>query len=752
MTSLNEEINNLVNELRAIEARITELTGGTIDSVIDKHGMPFMLSHAQHELRERTEIHRQYAEQQAEILNTIPANITLLDGDGNLIAVNDAWREFAQANDNPDLAYGIGKSYLKTCEHVSGENVEGASEAEAGIRSVLLGQVSSFTMEYPCHSPTEQRWFQLMVSPLKAGARHGAVVMHLDITDRKLAEHEMQRALSVFKSSSDGILITDANLILLDSNPAYSIISGYDKADVLGQEIKFINFELQSDGLEEIIKQSLNKKGFWRGEVRNRRKSGEVYIEKLSISLVYDDQSQLLNYIAIFSDITKSKTHEAELDHVANHDLLTGLPNRRLLTDRLQQAMLKAKRNNDLLALCYIDLDNFKPINDKLGHTIGDRVLIEVSNRLISALRESDTVSRIGGDEFILLLPNLKLEEELHVLLRRLMAKLEEIVFINHYQVQVSASIGVVFFPDDNVDADTLLRHADQAMYIAKESGRNQYHIYDSELAKQIENRKSFIDEIKNSLLAKDFVLFYQPKVNLVNQTVIGFEALVRWQHPQKGLLPPAAFLPTIMGSNMELLFGEYVMRCAIEQLNDWQSQGQRLQISINVSANELRQANLIDVINKQLQRYPALNAEQLEIEVLETAVIDDMPQVISTLNLCRAAGIQVSLDDFGTGYSSLTIFRQLPVDILKIDQSFVRNMLVDRDDQRIVEGVISMAKAFDRTVIAEGVESVAHATRLIELGCEFGQGYGIAKPMPASQVLAWLAQSQPTFTWLKQT
>ncbi|HSG93495.1 MAG TPA: diguanylate cyclase, partial [Methylotenera sp.] len=672
MTLLNEELNDLVNELREIEARISELTGDTVDTVIDQHGMPFMLSQAQHELRERAEIHRQYAEQQADILNTIPANITLLDGEGNLITVNDAWREFAKANDNTDVVFGIGKNYLKMCEATSGDDAQGALIVAAGIRSVLLGQKSSFTMEYPCHSPSKQRWFRLMVSPLKAGAHSGAVVMHLDITDRKLADNEMQRALSVFKSSSDGILITDANLMVLDSNPAYSVISGYEKADVVGQKIKFINFELQSEGLEEITKQSLNKKGFWRGEVRNRRKSGEVYIENLSISLVYDDQLQLLNYIAIFSDITKSKTHEAELDHVANHDPLTGLPNRRLLTDRLQQAMLKAKRDNDLLALCYIDLDDFKPINDKLGHTIGDRVLIEVSNRLISALRESDTVSRIGGDEFILLLPNLNLEAELHELLHRLMAKLDETVFINEFKVQVSASIGVVLFPDDDVDGDTLLRHADQAMYIAKESGRNQYHIYDSKLAKQIENRISFVDEIKNSLLAKDFVLFYQPKVNLVDGTIIGFEALVRWQHPVSGLLSPATFLPAIIGTDIETVFGEYVMRCAIEQLNDWQTQGHRLQVSVNVSANELRQANLIDVIMRQLQRFPALGAEQLEIEVLETAAIEDMAQVISSLNRCRAAGIQVSLDDFGTGYSSLTIFRQLPVDIIKIDQSFV--------------------------------------------------------------------------------
>ena len=662
---------------------------------------------------------------------------------------NDAWREYAELNNNRDPAFGIGKNYLKTCQQASGESIHDASLAETGIRSVLIGEAPSFTMEYPCHSPTKQQWFRLMAAPLNTDGQHGAVVMHLDITERKLADLEMQRALSVFKSSSDGVLIADADLKVLDVNPAYALITGYEKNEIIAQTINFVITDLQIDGLETKIQRALNTEGFWRGEVRNRRKSGEVYIENLSISVVHDDLGQLINYILIFSDITQSKTHEAELDHVANHDPLTGLPNRRLLTDRLQQAMLKARRDKDLLALCYIDLDNFKPINDKLGHAIGDSVLIEVSKRLMLLLRDSDTVSRIGGDEFILLLPGLKNQEELHALLDRLMSALEAIISINDYTIKVSASMGVVLFPDDDVDADTLLRHADQAMYIAKESGRNQYHIYDSKLAKAIESHNSFIDEIKHSLLAKEFVLFYQPKIKLNTGDVIGFEALVRWQHPTRGLLSPAAFLPAILGSNIEILFGEYVMRSAIEQLNEWQLQGHRLQVSINISANELRQTNLVNHINQQLQRFPALMTKQLEIELLETAAVEDMAEVIATLKQCRAEGIQVSLDDFGTGYSSLTIFRQLPVDILKIDQSFVRNMLIDQNDQSIVESVISMAKAFDRTVIAEGVETMAHATRLIELGCEFGQGYGIAKPMPAELVLDWLAQSKPTFTWL---
>lgn len=749
MTLLSEELSDLIDELREIDARITELTGNTVDAVIDRHGKPFMLSQAQRELRERAEIHRQYAEQQSAILNAIPAHITLLDTEGQLVEVNDAWREYGINNGNTDALFGVGKNYLKACDTAkSGEEAEFASLSAQGIRSVLDGKKSSFTMEYPCHTPWRQQWFRLMVAPLHGSDQQGAVVMHLDITERKLADIEMQRALSVFKSSNDGILITDADMVALDVNPAYSDITGYDKEHIIGQKTDFIITELQSPGLNRKIQHSLNTKGYWRGEVRNRRKSGEVYIENLSISIVYDTQGELNNYIAIFSDITQSKTHEAELDHVASHDSLTGLPNRRLLTDRLQNAMRRCRRDKDLLALCFLDLDNFKPVNDKLGHAIGDRVLIEISNRLKSALRESDTVSRIGGDEFILVLPSLKNETELISLLDRLIVELAETLFIDEQKIRVSASMGVVLFPEDDADADTLLRHADQAMYVAKESGRNQYHIYDSKLAREIDSRNSLLDEIKNSLTTQDFVLYYQPKVNLITGTVIGFEALVRWQHPTQGLLSPSEFLPAIIGSNIETQFGDYVMRCAIEQLNKWQIAGHKLQLSVNVSANELRQTNLTDKINELLSRFPAVDAQQLEIEVLETAAVDDMAQVISNLTQCRSAGIQVSLDDFGTGYSSLTIFRQLPVDILKIDQSFVRNMLNDESDKSIAESVVSMAKAFNRIVIAEGVETQLHAEKLIEIGCDFGQGYGIAKPMPASNVLDWLAQSQPRFSW----
>lgn len=752
MKLLNDEIAQLINELREIEARIIDLTGDTIDTVIDRHGKSFMLSQAQSELRERAEINHQYAELQAAILNAIPAHITLLDGDGQLIEVNDQWCEFAKKNDYPDLQFGVGLNYLKICDSVSGEDVEFASAASAGIRSVLIGEQSSFNMEYPCHSPTTLRWFRLIAAPFHTDIRHGAVVMHLDITERKLADIEMNRALSVFKSSSNGILVTDANQIALDINPAYSLITGFEEDEIIGKKKGIVNYDLQGDELEQIIKETLKYKGFWSGEVRNSRKSGEVYIESLSISLVYDEHGQLINYIAIFSDITQTKMHEAELDRVAHHDALTGLPNRRLLTDRVQQAILKAKRNDDFLALCFIDLDNFKPINDKYGHAIGDRVLIEITDRLISSLRESDTVSRIGGDEFILLLSGLRHKEELYLLLNRLLANLAEQVIIDELKVQVSASMGVVLYPDANATAtaDTLMRHADKAMYSAKENGRNQFHVYDSKLAREVESRNSLIEAIKKSLDTKEFVLFYQPKINLVDGTVIGFEALVRWQHHKRGLLSPSDFLPTIIGTNIEVLFGEYVMRAAIEQLNEWQMQGHKIQVSVNVSANELRQINLIENINTQLRRFPALKANQLEIEVLETAAIDDMSKVISTLNQCRAKGIQISLDDFGTGYSSLTICRQLPVDILKVDQSFVRNMLADEDDENIVESVISIAKAFERKVIAEGVETKAHASRLIELGCELGQGYGIAKPMPASEVLGWLAKSEPFSKWLK--
>ncbi len=747
MTTPSEELIGLASQLREIEQRISEVSGGTVDAIVDREGRPHLLRGAQQDLHGRVELQRRFSEQQAAILDALPAHIALLDAEGNIVAVNKAWRQFGETN-SPDTRFcGEGSNYLDVCDRSSGAAAE-ASEAAAGIRAVLNAQRERFSLEYPCHSPDQNRWFNLISAPLRAGQPGGAVVMHIDITERKLAEMSLRRAASLFGASNDGVLITDPDGIIRDVNPAFTLISGYSSHELVGQPAA-IHPRLNTPGLSEAIDASLAAQGHWSGELRARRKSGEVYEQKVSVSVITDENQHPLNYIIIISDITRIKAHAAELDRVAHYDALTGLPNRRLLTDRLEQAIRHARRYEEVLAVCYLDLDHFKPINDHWGHSTGDQVLVDVARRLEGALRESDTVCRLGGDEFVLLLPGIDPDGELDRALDRIMEVLHEPFDINGGKTsRVSASIGMALYPEDGEDADALLRYADQAMYSAKAGGRDRYLRFDRSAAQRLKEHSSQLQSIVTGLERQEFIFHFQPKVDLRDGKLIGVEALVRWQHPEHGLLSPARFLDFVIGSEIEIRFGEYVLDAALAQLSAWQQQGLTLQVSINVSGNELRQPGLADRIVERLGQYPELKPGQLEIEVLETAAIQNNSQVLLTLNQCREAGLQVSLDDFGTGYSSLTVFRQLPVDTLKIDQSFVRDMLEDAEDCSIVESVIHMARAFNRSVVAEGVETMGHARALMRMGCHQVQGYGIARPMPADQIPGWIADWQREKSW----
>ncbi len=746
MSRQADELVDLVTRLREIEERIVELTEGSVDAITDSQGRPWLLSRAQQELRERSELQRQFSEQQTAILNALPAHIALLDANANIIDVNEAWRHFSASNSTTGSQDSIGFNYLDVCDAAPGEAFE-AHRTAAGIRAILAGESDSFSLEYPCHGPDTKRWFNMVATPLRSFQQRGAVVMHIDITDRKLAELELRRAAGFFSASNDGVVIIDTEGFIVDVNPAYSRISGFSQEELKGKRGS-IHLRLNGPEMERKIEEALEARDHWSGELRAQRKDGEVYVQKVSVSTVRDDSGQVVNYITVVNDITRLKAHEAELDRVAHYDVLTGLPNRRLLTDRLEQAVRHARRHAESLAVCYLDLDNFKPINDRWGHEAGDRVLVDVARRLENCLRESDTLSRIGGDEFVFLLPSIDGGSELDQVLERLLSTLQEPLTVNGGTARVSSSVGVALFPDDAEDPDTLLRFADQAMYSAKAAGRNRYFRFDSREVQQMEERKSQLQSIIDGLKHHEFILQYQPKVDLRDGSLIGVEALVRWQHPERGLLSPAEFLGIVIDSDYEIRFGEYVLETALAQLDRWQEQGLHIQVSINVSGNELRQAGLADRIASRLAQHVGIHPSQLEIEVLETTAIKDIDQVLVALTQCRSTGIQVSLDDFGTGYSSLTIFRRLPVDTLKIDQSFIRDMLVDSNDRSIVESVIHMARAFNRNVVAEGVETMEHARVLLEMGCFQVQGHGIAPPMDAAAIPDWIREWQRQRVW----
>jgi diguanylate cyclase (GGDEF)-like protein len=449
-------------------------------------------------------------------------------------------------------------------------------------------------------------------------------------------------------------------------------------------------------------------------------------------------------------DFSELNTIKEQLEHQALHDVLTNLPNRVLLADRLSQSMVQSQRHHNLLAVAFLDLDGFKHVNDTYGHDLGDELLIVASLRMKDALREGDSLARIGGDEFVAVLADLNSVEDCEPVLERLLLAASEPVKVGNVELKVSASIGVTLYPQDNVSADQLMRHADQAMYVAKESGKNRYHLFDTVQDDAIKVQRESLEGIRTAIDSQEFVLYYQPKINMRTGTVIGAEALIRWQHPEKGLLSPLEFLPVIENNPMMIELGEWVIDSALAQISQWQAIGLNLplSISVNIAAVQLQQTNFVDRLTTLLAAHPDVAPRYLELEVLETSALEDVKHVSTTMNACIALGVNFALDDFGTGYSSLTHLRRLPANLIKIDQTFVRDMLDDVDDLAIVEGVIALAKSFKRDVIAEGVETIEHGTVLLQLGCELAQGYGIARPMPAIDIPTWVRDWKPDVTW----
>ncbi len=595
-------------------------------------------------------------------------------------------------------------------------------------------------------------WEDCQISPVKnaAGVITNYVAVKTDITERKAAQEKIQLAASVFASAREGIAITTLDGTFIDVNDAFTRITGYSRDEALGKHSRMLNSGLQSKEFYQTLWEQLSAKGHWYGEIWNRRKGGEVYAEMLTISTVHNEQGKAQHYVALFSDITALKEHQKELDHIAHYDVLTGLPNRVLLADRLRQGMTQSVRRGQQLAVIFLDLDGFKVINDTHGHEAGDLLLMTVAKRMKHALRDGDTLARIGGDEFVAVLMDMDDASTSMPLLNRLLEAAAQPVQLLNVALKVSASLGVTFYPQAfDIDAEQLLRQADQAMYQAKLAGKNRFHLFDTAQDSGLRSHHESLKGIRQALLSDELMLHYQPKVNMCTGQIIGAEALIRWQHPEHGLQMPAAFLPTIEDHPLAIDIGEWVIDTALTQLEAWHAQGFDIAVSVNVGARQLQQIDFVVRLREILARHPNVKPGSLALEVLETSALEDIAGVSQVIKQCTEMGIEFALDDFGTGYSSLTYLKRLPVTMLKMDQSFVRDMLIDPDDLAILEGVIGLARAFQRQVIAEGVETIAHGVQLIKLGCYLAQGFGIARPMPAQDLPRWAAQWQPDPAWV---
>jgi diguanylate cyclase (GGDEF)-like protein len=478
-------------------------------------------------------------------------------------------------------------------------------------------------------------------------------------------------------------------------------------------------------------------------------------IDVRTTCVVTQENGVSVRLTGIFQDISEQKKAQRKLQKTnddlaaanaalklsAHYDALTGLPNRYLLADRMHQGVIKCSRHNSFLAIAFIDIDGFKAVNDNHGHDIGDELLKKLADELKHALREGDTLSRIGGDEFVAVMDNLSDPAESELILSRMLEAVSAPMLVDERVLNVSASIGVTVYPFDKGDPDQLLRHADQAMYIAKQNGKNCYHIFDIEKDVATKHHNEKLARIGQALRDDEFVLYYQPKIDLRAHELVGVEALIRWNDPDKGLRAPADFLPEVEDNVLGIEIGKWVIQTALKQLNEWRSVDDNFSISVNISPLHLQYADFVSDLREYLAVYPNYKAGGLDLEIVESSALNDIDLVSGIITECKAMGVSFSIDDFGVGYSSLVYLRRLPVKYLKIDQSFVRDMLFDLDDKAIIQGIIELAKVFNLTVIAEGVETNKHGEVLLALDCFFAQGYGIAKPMPQADFLPWLSR-----------
>ena len=537
---------------------------------------------------------------------------------------------------------------------------------------------------------------------------------------------------------------TDKSGIITYVNEQFCDISGYSAQELIGQNHRILNSGQHPPEFFIDMWKKVSRGQVWKGEICNRKKDGSLYWVESTIVPMYDDASQRVQkYVSIRFDVTEKRKFLETLQWQAEHDELTGLPNRFLLSKALDQAIVKAKSQPSTAAVGVLDLDGFKQINDRYGHEIGDRLLVAVADRLKHSMRIEDTVARLGGDEFVLILGVLD-PRVLESALQRLLAALSAVYIIDGIGINISASIGVTLYPNDNENADTLLRHADQAMYKAKQSGRNCFHLFDVSKDKMDKSAFDTVIRVRQALHDGELCLHYQPKISLSSGAVIGFEALLRWQHPRDGLILPQYFIPLIEQSDLIVEIGEWVIDQALSQIEQWADLGHSWSVSVNIAALHLKKENFVKSLKFLLDSHPNVLPQMLDIEITESVVIEHLSHVTQCLIACQDLGVTFSLDDFGTGYSSLSYLKQLPTQSIKIDKSFIRDILIDKDSLGLTKAIIGLAKSFNREVIAEGVETVEHEVLLMNLGCDVAQGYGIAKLMPVEKVLSWVAKLVP--------
>ncbi len=626
----------------------------------------------------------------------------------------------------------------RNCRFLQGDDRD--QEGLAGLRRALENGDTFETVLKNYRKDGTPFMNRISIFPVhdKEGRVTHVVGIQNDISETLDLQKGKDLSARVFEMASDGIMITDRDNRIVQVNRAFSELTGYPSDEILHKDPKILASGRHNASFYQSMWQDIQMLDHWQGEIWNRRKTGEIFPEWLSVSVIRNTDGNVENFIGIFHDLTGLKASEERIAFLAYHDPLTGLPNRVLLRDRLEHALTQARRNQKELGIVLIDLDGFKDINDLMGHHAGDRLLVEMAARMTSTVRASDTVCRLGGDEFLLVLPDLADVAELSRLVERIFSEIREPVEIGGKSISVTASGGITLYPIDSSDIDDLMRHADIAMYNAKNGGRNRVRYYERDMEGELRKKEQLRTDIRNAMLENQFFLVYQPQVNLLTGEVFGVEALIRWRTADGTIRYPGEFLPAIEEEEISVEIGRWVLREAFLQAKDWKNHGIILRVGVNVSPRHFVSGSLENDL-RNLTGEIGIVEGMIELDITENTMIRDIREAQRIVRACRHYGMRFALDDFGTGFTSLTTIKTLLPDTLKVDQTFLREMSVGKTNRAILESIMMIGKSFRETVVQEGIETPDEARVLLEMGCHFGQGYLIAKPMNVSDIPGFL-------------
>ena len=707
---------------------------------LDIAGRPLRLRGTVHDITERKEaeqrLDRSYRSFSA-ILNSMDSLVYIADLETyELLFVNDygkdiwgdvvgqiCWKSLQQGQSGP-------------CEFCTNDRIVDEHGQATGIHA------------WEFQNTVNERWYDCRDQAIRwFDGRLVRMEIATDITERKLSETQLRLAGMVFENTTEAIMVTDPDGVISSVNTAFTNITGYTVQEAVGETPRILQSGRHDEEFYADMWKSLAKQGRWEGEIWNRRKNGEVYPEWLSISAIRDAHGQTVQYVCLFIDISKRKAAEEQIRYRANYDVLTDLPNRAMFYERLEHALKQARRKDTSVGVLLIDLDRFKNVNDTLGHQLGDLLLQQTARRLEDCVRDSDTAARPGGDEFMIMLPDIAEAEDAAKVAEKIVSQLSERYVLEGQEAFIGASIGIAIFPDDADDLSTMLKNADLAMYQAKEAGRNTYRFFTPAMTRKVMERRDLDRDLRRAVTGNEFDVYYQPVVDGATGRVVSAEALVRWNHPVDGLTLPDRFIPVAEETGLIAPIGEWVLRSACHQVHSWREAGLKIDISVNLSSRQIKRGLSSDTLAAILKE-TGIPAPSLTLEITESLLLEETEQTISWLHAVKDLGVHLSVDDFGTGYSSLSYLKRFPVDVVKIDRSFIRDVTTDPSDASLVEAIIAIGRSLNLKVVAEGVETAEQLRFARDRGCDLVQGHYFSEPIPPDLFRRYLEQNSAAALW----